>query len=135
MCLAQVYVKIQIINLLVGQKNCSFKLCQFSNCLKIQTNIFFKTGSVSQIYSVLCGGVNMIIDFYFLLTLISVISLVSSECYDSNIQYSTPSDDIKTFSWRQVYSKFGFVQKIYEDFFFLIPSFKCYEKMLNNYHF
>ena len=42
MCLAQVYVKIQIVNLLVGQKNCSFKLCQFSNCLKIQTNIFFQ---------------------------------------------------------------------------------------------
>merc|ERR550534_688022 len=42
----------------------------------------------------------MIIDIYFLLTFISVISLVSSECFDSNIQYSTPSDDIKTFSWR-----------------------------------
>ena len=48
------FMQIQI-SLLVGQKIAVFKLCQFSNCLKIQTNKFFKTGSISQILSSMLG--------------------------------------------------------------------------------
>ena len=70
-----------------------------------------------------CCGVNMILDIFVLLASVSVIGFVSSECYDSNIQYSSPSGDIKTIHWRQVSSQIDLVNEVNE------VNECCYKKM------